>query len=443
MADRYVRSGGTTGAWTGVTIYTTVAAALAASSAGDRIFVATDHSEATGVLQTLASAGTDAAPVLVLCATTSAKPPTSTSTGALLSTSYAFATTGVAYYEGLQFTITGTASGRIMDLGGGGGKRFKNCQFNMNNANGSGFIVTGGNGAMNEFENCGFKFSNISQSFVALGGRARMVGCSISSGSSAITNFVTGATWAWGPQHIEAIGCDWSLASSNIGLLDSVYEASLIFSNCKMPVSWNITWSSNGGGNRASYAELYNCDSGATYYVSRRFDFDGMTDTNTSVFRATDGASEHESQSLSWKISSNTNAGFPLGATRSFRLYSAPITTTGSAITATIELVHDGASALKDNEFWVEWLYQGSSTSPLGTVLSTANSNPVAAGTTLATSSATWTGATGTGPNGSSTWNTLKVSSTFTPEQKGVVTAVVHLAKPLFTVYVDPLITIT
>lgn len=110
--------------------------------------------------------------------------------------------------------------------------------------------------------------------------------------------------------------------------------------------------------------------------------------------------------------------------------------TTGSSKTLTIEILHDNATALKDNEVWVDAIYLGSSSYPLGTLVSDGASF-VATAANQTTSSATWT------TTGMSNPNKQKLSVTFTPQLKGFVIARVIVAKASYTLYVDPVATIS
>jgi hypothetical protein len=110
--------------------------------------------------------------------------------------------------------------------------------------------------------------------------------------------------------------------------------------------------------------------------------------------------------------------------------------TTGSAITATVEILHDSATALTDKEVWLEVMYLGTSGYPLGS-FATDTVDVLATAANQASSSATWT------TTGMANPNKQALSVTFTPQEKGYIVATVRLAKASKTVYVCPKIDIT
>lgn len=111
--------------------------------------------------------------------------------------------------------------------------------------------------------------------------------------------------------------------------------------------------------------------------------------------------------------------------------------TVGSAITATIEILHDSATNIQDDEIWMEMQYLGTSGVPLSLFVDDAAADYLATPADQADSSASWTTTGMTNPN------TQKLSVTFTPQEKGFIHAVVKLAKASYTVYVDPKITVS
>jgi len=118
---------------------------------------------------------------------------------------------------------------------------------------------------------------------------------------------------------------------------------------------------------------------------------------------------------------------------------------TGTGKTVKVEIVHDGASAFKDNEVWLEVMYLGNTSDPGGTWI-TDSVDVLQAGSAQTTSvaSPTWTGATGTGENGSSTWNKLELGATgLTLNPLGYIVARVAMAVASKTLFVDPVIRIT
>jgi pectin methylesterase-like acyl-CoA thioesterase len=109
-------------------------------------------------------------------------------------------------------------------------------------------------------------------------------------------------------------------------------------------------------------------------------------------------------------------------------------TTTGSAKTATVELI--SSATLNNDEISLELEYLGTASSSLA---SFANSLPVTvltAASAVTTSTATWNSSPATPQK-------QKLQVTFTPRTAGRVRARVRLGKASTTVYVDPQVTIT
>lgn len=143
----------------------------------------------------------------------------------------------------------------------------------------------------------------------------------------------------------------------------------------------------------------------------------------------TGGASDGTT-ALSWKVVSDTTATFnrPF-ITQEIVQWNE---TTGSSVTATVEILHDSATNLTDAEVWVEVMYLGTSGVPLGEWISDRKADVLASAADQTTSGATWT------TTGMSNPNKQKLSVTFTPQEKGFVHARVCIAKASKTLYVCP-----
>ena len=209
------------------------------------------------------------------------------------------------------------------------------------------------------------------------------------------------------------------------------FSAFGVIRNCRLPVSWSGSLSVNVLSFNERY-EMYNCDSSDTNYRLWIADYNGSIKSETSVVR-TGGASDGATP-LSWVMVSNEKTIFPL-----FALASPEIVrwndTTGSAITVTIEIVSN--EPLGNKQCWIEVQYLGTNGLPLSSFISSAPADLLSLATALASSSEEWATAGITGPS------RQKISVTFTPQERGYVHAVVRLAEPNTTVYVDPLLTIT
>jgi len=179
---------------------------------------------------------------------------------------------------------------------------------------------------------------------------------------------------------------------------------------------------------------MHNCDSGDTNYRLWVEDFGGSVVQSTTIYNNA-GASDGTTP-ISWKMVSNSSARFPC-ALRTPEIVKWNETTTGT-LTASVEVVFDGATDLDNDEIWLEVEYLGTSGRPLSLFADDAAADIFATTAAQANGSATWTG---TGGFTNENKHTLSVS--FDPKEKGYIHAVVCLAKASTTVYVDPLLTVS
>lgn len=149
----------------------------------------------------------------------------------------------------------------------------------------------------------------------------------------------------------------------------------------------------------------------------------------------TGGASDGDTP-ISFKMVSNANAEYP-HLTLDSQVIAVRNTATGTSKTGTVEILHDSATALKDDEIWLEAVYLGTSGVPLGSTVSDAKADVLATAANQTSSSETWT------TTGMANPNKQKLSVTFTPQEKGNVAFVVRLAKASYTVYYCPKVTVS
>ena len=440
MATRYVDSNAT-GAGTGAdwaNAYTTLAAAAAADTAGDTIFVAHNHSESTGSAVTLAWAGTITAPTRVLCV--------NTGTGALAKTAVMTTTssyiinTGDAYIYGVSFVSATTVS--CNDGIASAGQHFSNCVMYSTNVGSGGDIGLGGaaNASFRTIlSECVFRLTATSQ-FVTTVGTSVIEGGSFHASTTTPTSIFRLANDRTGSR-LTVSGFDFSNLSSTVHLFaaSSATDALGVLRDCKLPASWtgSLCATSPPAGPGQRY-ELHNCDSGDTNYRLWIEDYTGSIKQDTGVYL--DGGVTDGTTALSYKFASSANCNFLSG-----RLYGPEMhiwnDTTGSSKTVTVEIVHDSqgagtGGAMQDDQIWLEVMYLGTSGVPLGTWISDAKADVLATAADQASSSATWTG-------DAAGWDTQKLSVTMTPQEKGVIVARVVMGVASKTVYVDPNVTVT
>lgn len=433
----------------------TLAGAAGIGAAGDTVFVSDAHAETnSGSAITLAFAGTLAAPVRIICGDDAAEPPTSVATtGSMtISTNHPLSISGALYVYGMSFNIGASGGSSMITMVSGTGtdqkQVYENCAFNLAGSGSNSAPQIGNTSAlalsMVLWRNCTYKPTNATaaqnKGIQVLLGRFQWEGGSLPSGSSAIVQLF----WLIGSNgrgaNVEISGVDLSNAASTLQIFPNSGMGRSIIRNCKLPASWSGTLCGTGVTSSGYRCEMHNCDSGDTNYRMIVQDESGQAVSDTGVYR--DSGASDGTTGLSWKMTTTSSADFSVSVFKSPEIVRWN-ETTGSSVTATVEIVHDGAAAFTDEEVWLEVMYLGTSGYPLGSWTSDAKADVLAAASAQMTSLATWTGDTGTGPNGSTTWHQLKLSVTFIPQGKGFIHARVCMGVKGKTVYVDPLVTVS
>lgn len=229
--------------------------------------------------------------------------------------------------------------------------------------------------------------------------------------------------------HASLRNIDLSTMSNNLidgSGSDGTYQLTL--TRCKL--NSGLTILSSAIASAGAYnIRLHSCDSANTTYGVHEEYYEGSSVHETVIVRdlgATDGTTQ-----VSNKMVTNANA-------KEFiqPLVSIPITKWTDATvstTYTVEFIHDSLTNLQNDEIWMELEYPGADAQ--GDIANNGLSNHLATPANQATSAATWTTTGLTNPN------EQKLPVTVTPAKKGPVTARVYLAKPSYTVYIDPKIT--
>jgi hypothetical protein len=222
-------------------------------------------------------------------------------------------------------------------------------------------------------------------------------------------------------------GLDLSNLGTGKSLINNTANTSAIVKiiNCKLNADVGIVSNSPTGLGTVEVF-LHNCDSGDTHDRFAYYGYQG------SVIKATNCKFNADySQKM---VSDATDV-----PTFVSPLQSLPITkwnsSVGSALTASIQIIHDSLTNLQDDEIWMELTYYGTSGVPLGHYISDRMA---------------WFG-TAADQEAGSTWTTedltndneQKLSVSFTPQEAGYIVAKVCLAKSNYTVYVDPYITVS
>ncbi len=418
--------------------FATLAYALSQMSAGDRLWVSESHAETQASAMTLTSPGTAASPCEILCGDDAAEPPTALATTATVTTTGSNAinfSAGFDYYYGVTFSGgDGAGSGATISFLAGQ-KRwqvFDSCKFIMPGTHTAVDLAMSSFGSSNddqqiEFINTTVKFGNVEKGIrPALRFLWKNTASAIDAGGSAPTTLFESV--ASQPAQVFLHGVDLSA----LGAGKSLVEASAAspghyrFENCKLGASVSFT-AGTIIGQGGTIIEAVNCDSADTNYRYYYEDYRGTIQQESTIVR-TGGASDGTT-TISRKMVSSANT----------KLYSPLILnsvgilneTVGSSVTVTVHVVTDNIT-LQDDEAWLEIEYLGTSGTPLSLFASDRMSDILATPANQTTSTETWT------TTGLSTPVKQQFAVSFTPQEKGVIRARIHLAKPSTTMYVCP-----
>lgn len=446
MANIYVKSGAAGAAngtsWTDA--YTTLLAAIAAAAAGDSIWVSNNHSEAPSSNTSYTIAGTVGSPVYITCVLDTQSAPfaethrrTTAVIGATGNTVLSF--NGYAEIYGIAITA-GTGSGTAtINVGNSSssGIKFNRCTLNIGSSGSGGRLSfsigpTGSGQFMrSELVDTTMQFAHASQSIVVRNGRInwRSTDSNLYSkvaGTTPTTLFIAGTGTPCGAE-IVCDGVDLSpITGTLVGAIPACQR--YIFRNCKVNASLTA-FAARQTESAGALVESYDCDSGTTKGKHGRHGlYAGDLTTDFAVYRDS-GATLDGSTHYSWKLVSTANAKdfTPL---RTIELTKRN-TTVGSPISPVAEILNDGLD-LTTAEVFVDWYYMGASANVATYVGTTYAGRLDASGApAITTSTESWT-------NGLSTPKPQKMSATFTPQEAGLIRAVVHLLRASTTLYVDP-----
>jgi len=416
--------------------------AAAIDAAGDDIFLASSHSQSTAGTLTLAFAGTPWNPVRALSVNDSAEPPTALLAGASIVTTGAsdLTITGSAYLWGLTLSAGSGAVNadlKLNDIGAGDNRQvYENCTLRQGGTGPSARLVIGANASSNsdpnwtKWINCTARFARAAGGILAQCGHFIWEGGGIEAGGTALTTALFLPPVSGRPNIVTMIGVDLT----ELGAACSIFTASAsglqlcTMMNCKLPASWSGTLVTGTKKAQGRYS-MYNCDNADTNYRLWIEDFSGAIRDETTIVK-TGGASDGTTP-IAWKMTTDSNANEAVSP-----LISDPIPvwidSTGASKTVEVDFVHDGATALQDDEVWMEVEYLGTSGYPISSKATCKRASVLTSPADHASSSATWT-TTGLG-----TPNKQKLSVSFTPAEKGVAFIRIFHGKPSQTIYVDP-----
>lgn len=439
MANLYLRSTDGNNSDNGTTwalAKATLAGIASIDAAGDTVYVSQAHAESSASGFTAALAGTVASPTRLLCADDSAEPPTATADTAEIITTGASGITlsGQAYYVyGIKFSCGTGANVTFLNLGSSFGHvaTFESCQF-LSVSTGAGSGVNSGAAGFVRWIDCDVQLNNTS-AVISGGCRLEWCGGSILSGGVSPTKL-----FSFGADGCDVSSVDLSNLSSSVDIFGiTSTNGHCRIRNSKLPASWTGALT-NGTLTYGERHEMFNCDSGDTNYRVWIEDYVGSVKQETTILET--GAPDDGTTQISWRIASNSLAKFPLLPMLSQETV-VWNETTGSALTATVEIVHDSQGAgsggrFQDDEVWLEVMYLGTSGFPLGTWITDRKATVLTTAADQTDSSTTWT------TTGLSSPVKQKLEVTFTPQEKGWIVGRIALAKASKVLYATPSMTV-
>lgn len=436
MADIFLNSGDGSDAnsgadWTAekLTLATGVAGI---DAAGDRVLIDSAHTEsATSISYTCP--GTAANPCQILSVT-----PTGTSGISSLTAGATFtgSSTGVTlngsfYAYGLSIV----ASGGNITCGSAAASNqtFDTCTFNLSSASAGARMIFGTNtanaGSVTALRNCVFQTGATGQR-ISYAGDVRIDGGSWSaSGTDPVAAFIPyGADGGGRGGTLTVQGFDFSNLPSTVNLIGISHGGcTALFRDIIMPASWSGAPISSSDVKDGHRVEVWRYKVGSAWNRFWLRDTRRDLTPETTIVR-TGGASDDDGN-YSVKMVTTANCAYPATVARSMPM-AVHNTTTGSSLTVTVQIIHDSATALDDDELWVEV------EEPDGTITTDAVASVIATPAAQTSSSETWT------TTGMSNPNEQELSVTINASIAGPLLVTVCCAKPSTTLYICPKVTV-
>ena len=419
-------------------------------AANNTIYIGNNHAELQGATMnlTLAPSGTGITKVICHNAAGSYPPASGNiTTGATVSTAGAFSITftlGWIYCYGVTFQAavggtTGNGSITIKGASGAGYYYFENCSFQIASSSTNQTITVGGATSSYDtiyWNNCTVKFGFTNQRIATFNCQFywNNTGSVLVGGSSVPAPLVaTGTSCAVIDAVMEALDLSQVVNLwGNIGVNYS--QGTVLIKDCKLNASATVTTP----GVTQQTVQFVRCDNGATAYKSARYTYEGTETTETAITRV-GGATDPAAQQQSRKVVTTANSQWlmPFRA-EPYAIWNA---TTGANVVVTVCGTINSASLPNNDDIWLEVEYLGSSSTPVGSIVTTTKASLLASNAAVASDGSTWNG----GGSGAG-WSPFKLTTTLSSPQPGMagyIHARVRVGKASATYYIDPQITLT
>lgn len=439
MAIYRVYSGATGAAngtsWTDA--YTTFAAGLAAATtAGDEVWLASDHNEQLTVDTTFSipAAHTHQNPLKIYSVS---RADDTLAVGALIGHSTlnrSITIDGQAtalWMYGVTLRIAGSANDLLVLANSNAqSATYEACTFDITNTNVGVRIQTGVGARLTTLKTigCTFNWGNASQGIVAYS-EWDSVGDNLSGGSVQITLLFAASTSSGG-RIVTIIGGDLSNISTLVDVETGTGGGASIFHlhQCKMKSGVSLL-SVTALGNDRTHVYLNDCSDGDVHYQFAYANDRGTLLLDTGVY-ANDAITQSP---LSWKLTTNAYASY---AKPFVTPWIAKYHDGTAAIAPYLECLRSGSTtAYRDNEVWAETTAKVTT----GSTRASFYSDRMAPRSTAADqASSSKTASDWTGEHATSNWFGRLGQSSLTPAEAGELCMRVCVGAPSVTVYVDP-----
>ena len=341
---------------------------------------------------------------------------------------------------GLTLRTAGSSSDNIVVIGGDN-SHYEHEEIYLWSGNTSaspGIIMGDATNSRNSY----LKLVNPTIRFGATGQRCEVrqcavdiVGGSVSSAGSAPTTLLNLSGGVVSGGSLSITGADLSLVTGPLVADNTSAPRNIIFDNCKLGSSFTVLATQTPANMSACRVWMFNCAGADTHYNFGYYDAFGQVESVTNI-TATDAAANNKydgTNRCSWKIVTTANCSYwtPF-VTPWFEKFHDGV----SAITPSIEALTDGSStALKDDEIWGEWSYQGTTGYPLASFV---NDRRALAATAANQATSSLGAGDWSGEGGTNWYGKLAPASPITPAEIGMLRARVCVGKASTTVYIDP-----
>lgn len=409
-------------------------------TAGDRMFVSSDHTETQvgNVFYGSGPGGTTSysSGQVISVNRAGSTPPVAAdllagATCTVTSNSLEIDNTFPVYHYGINFIYTGSAGGFFFGSSGTKTTYFDTCTLYLNTSTSSAKINTNASNTL-ILSNSTIRFGAVSQNINPANGTFEIIWFNTPSalaGAIFPTNLISLSNSVT-PVLIAIRGVDLSALTTTLATNGaSASGGKLLLDSCKI-ASGLTRYSATSVSNTRDEVELVNCYNGSII-LSERYTPAGTLTTETTIV-LTGGATDNTG-TFSHKMVSTVNVDKFANTFDSFWM-DVNNTLTGSSKTATVEIISSATLNNDEISLWLE--YEGTASSSVASFVNSFIATPMSTPAAVTSSAASWASSPATPV-------TQKLQVTFTPQTAGRVRGKVRLGKASTTVYINPQLTIT